>query len=200
MTHLSCDLANKLTQLNDSEVQASIITHALTSCSLGYVCYGKVRHRAFWLACTLLGILPDADVIGFRFGVKYEDILGHRGFFHSLLFCAIVGCIAMLCYRRYVERKKSPFVLWFFFACAMATHPLLDACTTGGLGVAFFSPFDTTRYFFAHQVIKVSPIGVGEFFSWHGVQILLSEFKWVWLPCMVAVGVAWVVRLRLTRK
>ena len=29
-----------------------------------------------------------------------------------------------------------------------ASHGVLDALTDGGLGVAFFSPFDQTRYFF----------------------------------------------------
>ena len=33
--------------------------------------------------CT---IVPDFDVIGFAFGVSYGDVLGHRGFTHSLLF------------------------------------------------------------------------------------------------------------------
>ncbi|MBK8609138.1 MAG: hypothetical protein IPL84_04125 [Chitinophagaceae bacterium] len=33
------------------------------------------------------------------------------------------------------------------FLLAAASHAILDAMTTGGLGVAF-SPFDNTRYFF----------------------------------------------------
>ena len=33
-----------------------------------------------------LSLLPDADVYGFRLGVKYADPWGHRGATHSLLF------------------------------------------------------------------------------------------------------------------
>ena len=175
---------------------ASIITHAVASCSLAYICYGRVRQRAFWIACVVLGMLPDADVIGFRFGVKYEDMLGHRGFFHSLLFCAIVGGVVMLLYRRYADRSKSALGLWLVFSIAMATHPLLDACTTGGLGIAFFSPFDLTRYFFAFHPIKVSPIGVGQFFSTWGLQVIWSELRWVWLPCLLLVGMARMLRMK----
>ncbi len=179
---------------------ASIFSHAVASCSLGYVCYGKVSRKSFWLCCALLGMLPDADVIGFRFGIKYEDLLGHRGFFHSLIFSALVGFVAMIWYKRYVEVQRSSLRLWLFFACAMATHPILDAFTTGGLGVAFLSPFDPTRYFFAMQVIKVSPIKISAFFSSRGIEVLLSELRWVWLPCLIAVGAAWMARRKVVRE
>ena len=62
------------------------------------------------------------------------------------------------------------------------SHGILDALTNGGLGVAFFSPFDTTRYFFPWRPISVSPVGVGQFFSAQGVAILASEIEYVWLP------------------
>jgi inner membrane protein len=63
---------------------------------------------------------------------------------------------------------------------------VLDAMTNGGLGVAFFSPFDTTRYFFPVRPVIVSPIGVSEFFNAQGARILASEALWIWLPSGVA--------------
>jgi inner membrane protein len=57
--------------------------------------------------------------------------------------------------------------------------------TTGGLGVAFFSPFSNTRYFFPWRPIAVSPIGA-RFFSPRGFAVLLSEALWVWTPMLVA--------------
>ena len=36
-------------------------------------------------------MLPDADVIGFRLGVPYGGMLGHRGLTHSLIFACMVG-------------------------------------------------------------------------------------------------------------
>jgi inner membrane protein len=73
----------------------------------------------------------------------------------------------------------------YFFLCTVS-HGVLDAMTDGGLGVAFFSPFDTTRYFFPVRPVLVSPIGVSEFFSAYGVRILTSEALWIWLPSGVA--------------
>jgi inner membrane protein len=53
--------------------------------------------------------------------------------------------------------------LYFFLSAA--SHGLLDALTDGGLGVAFFSPFEQTRYFFPVRPVAVSPIGIREFFN-----------------------------------
>ena len=68
------------------------------------------------------------------------------------------------------------------FFLVTVSHGILDALTNGGLGVAFFSPFDTTRYFFPWRPIRVSPVGMGRFFSAQGVAILASEIEYVWLP------------------
>jgi len=54
--------------------------------------------------------------------------------------------------------------------------------TNGGLGVAFFSPFDKTRYFFPWQPILVSPISLTRFFSGRGTAVLQSELIWIWIP------------------
>jgi inner membrane protein len=73
-------------------------------------------------------------------------------------------------------------MLWLYFFLATASHGLLDALTNGGLGVAFLSPFDTTRYFFGFRPVAVSPIGVSEFLTAYGAQVLASEARWIWMP------------------
>ena len=54
--------------------------------------------------------------------------------------------------------------------------------TNGGLGVAFFSPFDNTRYFLPWQPIAVSPLSLTRFFSGRGLKVLQSELLWIWIP------------------
>jgi inner membrane protein len=54
--------------------------------------------------------------------------------------------------------------------------------TNGGLGVAFFSPFDNTRYFFPWRPILVSPISLARFFGGRGVAVIQSELIWIWIP------------------
>ncbi|MGG6343468.1 metal-dependent hydrolase [Stenotrophomonas indicatrix] len=76
----------------------------------------------------------------------------------------------------------------FVFVCA-ASHPLLDALTSGGLGVALAWPWSEHRFFAPWRPIRVSPFAP-QFFSARGLATLLSELRWVWLPLAGAV-VAW---------
>lgn len=76
----------------------------------------------------------------------------------------------------------------FVFICA-ASHPLLDAVTSGGLGVALAWPWSEQRFFAPWRPIRVSPFAP-QFFSARGIATLLSELRWVWLPLAGAV-VAW---------
>ncbi|MGS1318014.1 metal-dependent hydrolase [Stenotrophomonas geniculata] len=76
----------------------------------------------------------------------------------------------------------------FVFICA-ASHPLLDAMTSGGLGVALAWPWSEQRFFAPWRPIRVSPFAP-QFFSARGIATLLSELRWVWLPLAGAV-VAW---------
>ncbi len=139
----------------------------------------EVTRRAI-PAGIVASVLPDADVVAFAFGIPYEHVLGHRGFTHSIAFAAIVAAAGTLVTRTQT-RRLATFV--FLFICAMS-HGVFDALTDGGLGVAFFAPFSSERYFFPWTPIRVSPIGAG-FFSARGMETLASELLWVWLPLAV---------------
>ncbi|NOU08751.1 MAG: hypothetical protein HOO98_01845, partial [Nitrospira sp.] len=98
------------------------------------------------------------------------------------------------------HRQKSTAAqvrLFFYLFLCTASHGLLDALTDGGLGVAFFSPFDTSRYFFTFRPVAVSPIGINAFFSEHAFHVLASEVTWIWLPTIA--GFLIVRRLRYVR-
>jgi inner membrane protein len=147
-----------------------------------------VRVLAAGAACT---IVPDFDVVGFAFGVGYGDLLGHRGLSHSLLFAAaLAGLIVAVIGQD--ARVSRPWCFVYLFLCT-ASHGLLDALTSGGLGVAFFAPFDGGRYFFPWQPIRVSPIGVRRFFTDRGLAVMASEILWVWFPALLlaVAGVVW---------
>ena len=75
-----------------------------------------------------------------------------------------------------------------YFTVVTASHGVLDALTNGGLGIAFFAPFDSTRYFFAWRPVRVSPISITAFFSRWGVRIVLSEMLYIWLPTGLLLG------------
>jgi len=146
---------------------------------------------------AVCSMAPDIDVIGFRFGIHYGDLLGHRGLSHSLAFAAAFASLAYIATFSSLLPPVHRGLVWLYLFLATASHGLLDAMTDGGLGIAFFSPFDTTRYFFSFTPIAVSPIGAG-FFSARGFSVLLSEFRWVWLPSFVFAALAIFARRLLT--
>lgn len=160
---------------------ASVFTHAFVAVAMGKVYAGGWRAGArFWVLSAACAVLPDADVLGFAFGVRYGDTLGHRGFTHSLLFAALVAFAVVALFFGGERRRRAALFVYFFLVTV--SHALLDMLTDGGLGVGLLSPFSDERYFFPFRPVEVSPIGVGRFFSEWGLRVIRSELLWVWLP------------------
>jgi inner membrane protein len=136
--------------------------------------------KLLWIA-VLCSVLPDVDVIGFGFGIRYGDLFGHRGFTHSLLFAFVTAGTAVLIWYRQ-EKKRIELLIYLFLVTA--SHGFFDAMTDGGLGVAFFSPFNPRRYFLPWRPIRVSPIGLDFLFSRVAVDVFVSEFIYVILPAL----------------
>lgn len=165
---------------------ATAFTHTFVAVSLGKAVFAEKMPLRFWVLSIICSVLPDADVIGFRFGIRYADVLGHRGFTHSLSFALLAGMLAATLAFPALQRFSRRWgVLVLFFFLVTASHGLLDALTNGGYGIAFFSPFDTTRYFFPWQPLEVSPIGVTGFMSLRGLRIVLNEVFWIWVPVLI---------------
>ena len=158
--------------------------------SLGHVAVGLAAarvygegHRPSWrsaAAWSALSVLPDIDVIGFPLGVRYQDPWGHRGATHSFAFAVVVGVAAGLIGRWF---KRPAWRTTLFATVVLATHPILDTMTDGGLGCALFWPLDLTRYFGPWRPIQVAPIGLA-FLSPYGAIVATSEIV-LFLPLFV---------------
>ena len=128
-------------------------------------------------------VLPDADVFGYYWlYIPYDSFFGHRGFFHSLFFAAILSFFIVSIFYR----KEAPFSKWWwtflYFFVLTASHGLLDALTNGGRGIALLSPFSNHRYFLPWTPIEVSPLGIKAFLSQRGLVVLKQEILWIWVP------------------
>ncbi len=77
-------------------------------------------------------MLPDADVLAFKFGVAYGHAFGHRGFTHSLLFAFALPTLLLAFYRFF---NTSLTRIWLFLFVSLLSHSVLDSLTTGGKGV-----------------------------------------------------------------
>lgn len=179
---------------------ASAFSHAFVAIAIGKTHTGARMPVRFWMLSAVCAVVPDADVLGFGFGVRYGDMLGHRGLTHSLAFAFVLALVVVaLAFRERHMFTRGWWVLIIYFFVVTASHGVLDALTDGGLGVAFFAPFSNARYFFPWRPLVVSPIGVAEFFSLWGLEVIKSEFVWLWLPACALMLCAWGWR-RLMRR
>jgi inner membrane protein len=161
----------------------SIITHPAIPIAISALFPRESLTPSIVFAGAICSVIPDLDVIGFGFGINYEEMLGHRGLSHSIFFAAALGgTLAFFLAER--DLRARLFVFSFLFLSTLS-HAILDAMTNGGLGVAFFAPFQNERYFFPWRPIHVSPLGIEQFFSEWGLRVLLSELKWVWFPSLI---------------
>ncbi len=151
--------------------------------TLGHVAVGVVAARwrasrpgALPLGVAMVGLsalslLPDEDFIAFRLGIPYAHPLGHRGMTHSLVFAVLVGLLVALALRL---RGRPALGDALLATVVVASHGVLDAFTTGGLGIEFLWPFDTRRFFAPLRFIPVAPLGarmLGE----RGLRVLVTE-------------------------
>lgn len=138
-----------------------------------------------WLLGMCCAIIPDADFLGYKLGIEYGSMFGHRGFTHSFFFALLLGFFVMFVFynkEKLFSKSWNALVLYFFLATA--SHPILDALTNGGHGVAFFAPFSNERYFFPWRPIEVCPLSISGFFTERGWVVLKSEMIWVGIPSL----------------
>ena len=161
----------------------TIITHTLIGVLSASTYSLKEYKKRFWFFSVLLPIIPDFDVIGFYFNISYSHFFGHRGFFHSIPFAFLLSIIIVLFFFRgvrFLSLKSN--LLIIYFGLLTSSHGIFDAMTNGGLGVALLSPFNTNRIFLPFTPIEVSPLGLQAFFSRRGLEVILSELYYLWLP------------------
>jgi inner membrane protein len=130
---------------------------------------------AYMIRFAALGLLADADVILALYGVRYADPWGHRGATHSYAFATLVAlAIGAACLFHASGRAfRTMAIAWF----VLVSHPILDAMTDGGLGVAFFWPLSTKRYFLPWRPIPVAPLGEA-FFGEEGLRVAATELAY----------------------
>ena len=170
----------------------SILTHPAVPIALSFLLPEKTVSPKLVIVGVLCSIVPDLDVIAFRFGIGYGHMFGHRGFTHSIFFAALFALVLNFTFFR--NSEAGNWVVFGFLFLSTLSHTLLDMLTNGGLGVALLAPFSGERFFFPYRPIQVSPIGISNFLSQRGVDVIVSELKWVWLPSSVISAAAFAVR------
>jgi inner membrane protein len=170
---------------------STVVSHAVAGLALSVLYAKNAVPPRFWVLSVLCAALPDVDGLGLHCGIPYAHMFGHRGFFHSLCFAALLGLlVACFAFANVRKFSRSWCLLWLYFTLVTASHGITDACTDGGLGVAFFAPFDHTRYFFSWRPLVVPPVHFFAMFSSWGVEVVVSELLYIWLPAISVAALA----------
>jgi len=167
----------------------TVFTHSVIGISAAYSFRSGKESLKFRILSIACSILPDADVIGYNWlYIPSYYFFGHRGFFHSPFFAALLS-ISVVCifYRKEVTFSNPwwKYVLYFFILTT--SHGLTDALTNGGRGVALLSPVTNVRYSFPWTPVEISPLSIRAFLSQRGLTVLISELLWIWMPCFLIV-------------
>ena len=160
----------------------TLLTHPVVPVALGVALGTRWVSPRLLAAGAVAALLPDADVVAFKFGIAYASAFGHRGATHSVIFAVLLAGLAAALWRPLQARSAAVSALFIF--AATLSHPLLDMLTTGGEGVALWWPFSVERHFADWRPISVSPFKLQQLWGERGWRVLRSEALWVWAPAL----------------
>lgn len=146
------------------------ITHIALGACMGEAFAGKQLGRKAMLWGALAQSIPDIDFLASFWMDTASNLLAHRGFTHSFLFCLISGLILALLAERWHRPHNISLLKWFlFFTSLVFIHDFIDAFNNYGVG--WFEPF-------SHMRISFNAIYVADpFFSiWPGIALLALLF------------------------
>jgi membrane-bound metal-dependent hydrolase YbcI (DUF457 family) len=132
------------------------ITHGITGALIGKGFFSKHHTRVAIFAAMLGAVFPDVDLIADAFS---RDPLAlarfHRGFTHSFLglpvMAALLAWLTRLAFQRFAKPGDAVDLacpsfgkLFLIYAAGIASHILLDACTS--FGTRLWSPVSRDRF------------------------------------------------------
>lgn len=163
----------------------SIFGHAAAGIALGAAFADEKAPRRTRILGTFCALAPDLDWFTAFLRLHPGNYLAHRGITHSLLGAVLLAAGTLLLGFR---REQRSLRIGAYLLLAALSHGLLDACTSGKIGVAFFYPFSTSRWACDWQPIQDAPLPF-----WPGLQLpflgaLLGEMLWIGVPALLLVA------------
>ena len=170
----------------------SFFGHAAAGIALGAAFVDAKTPSRAWALGVLCALAPDLDWFTVFLRVHPGNFLAHRGITHSLLGATLLAVGAFLC--GFWSDLRRPRILTYLLLASLS-HGLLDACTSGRIGVAFFYPFSTTRWGCYWQPFMDAPLPF-----WSGLRrpflgSLLGQALWIGVP-----GLIWMAGIRVLRR
>ncbi len=146
------------------------ITHIALGACMGEAFAGKQLGKKAMLWGALAQSIPDVDFLASLWMNTPSNLLAHRGFTHSILFCAIITPLFALLAEYWHRPHNISLKKWMlFFGGVVFIHIFIDAFNNYGVG--WFEPF-------SHQRISFNAIYVADplFSIWPGIACVALIF------------------------
>ncbi len=150
------------------------ITHLALGACMGEAFAGKNLGKKAMLWGAIAQSIPDIDFVTSFWMNTSSNLLAHRGFTHSFLFCAFITPLFALLAERLHRPHNIRLLQWMlFFGGVIFIHIFIDAFNNYGVG--WFEPF-------SHQRISFNAIYVADpFFSiWPGIACIVLIYLKRW--------------------
>lgn len=142
------------------------LTHVAIGACIGEAFAGKKIGKKAMLMGAAAQSLPDIDFIATLWLDPVQDLVGHRGFTHSILFSLLAIPVLSWMAEKLERKNILSFMRWnYFFAIELFTHLFLDAFNAYGVG--WFEPFHHVRISF-HILFVADPL----FSIWPGIAFI----------------------------
>lgn len=147
------------------------ITHLALGACMGEAFAGKKLGKKAMVWGALAQSAPDIDFLAAFWMDTASNLLAHRGFTHSILFCALITPLLALLAERWHRPHNITLWRWMlFFGGVIFAHIFFDAFNNYGVG--WFEPFSHHRVTF-HILYVADP-----FFSFApGIAALILWIK-----------------------
>jgi inner membrane protein len=152
------------------------ITHLALGACMGEAFAGKTLGKKAMLWGAMAQSIPDIDFVASFWMDTSSNLLAHRGFTHSFLFCAIITPLFALLAEYWHKPHNIQLSKWIlFFGAAIFLHIFIDAFNNYGVG--WLEPF-------SHKRISFNAIYVADpFFSiWPGIACIMLIYLKRYLP------------------
>ncbi|MEO7307651.1 MAG: metal-dependent hydrolase [Ferruginibacter sp.] len=132
------------------------LTHIALGACMGEAFAGKKVGKKAMIWGALAQSIPDIDFLAAFWNDTSGNLLAHRGFTHSILFCIAVSFLMAFFAERWHRPHNISFARWIaFFGAVSLGHIFLDAFNNYGVG--WFEPF-------SHQRISFNVVYVADLF------------------------------------
>jgi inner membrane protein len=151
------------------------ITHLALGACMGEAFAGKTLGKKAMLWGALAQSIPDVDFMASAWLNTSSNLLAHRGFTHSFLFCALITPLFALLAERLHRPHDIRLGKWLlFFGAVIVAHIFIDAFNNYGVG--WLEPFSHRRISFNAVYVADPFFSIGPLI---GCAMLLYKKRWL---------------------